>query len=286
MKSGSAKDIGGAALGSKATAQTEGARRTGATPAPRRSPGRPSLSKEELLDKALDVFLEHGFERTSIDAITAAAGVAKRTVYLRYGDKKSLFKAALERAIEEWIVPIETLRAVETDDLEQTLVSVARLLVANVTSPAGIRLLRITNSESGHMPEIGAFTYEQGTARTTAYLADLFHRRLGPHGHSATSCASAASAFLQLVCGPSTTMAWGVEIDEEAIERHTLYCVRLFLRGLLHVDGARPARSASDDIEAADAFEARNLRDENRRLRKLLVSAMLETASLREAQKN
>src|ERR1700756_978146 len=83
-----------------------------------RGPGRPTLSNEELLDKALDIFLEKGFERTSIDAITAAAGMAKRTVYLRYSDKTALFKAALERAIEEWIVPIAVLRAAETDDLE------------------------------------------------------------------------------------------------------------------------------------------------------------------------
>src|SRR4029453_705548 len=84
----------------------------------RRRPGRPTLSNEQLLDRALDLFLEQGFERTSIDAITAAAGMAKRTVYARYGDKLSLFRAALHRAIEEWIVPVERLRAAETEDLE------------------------------------------------------------------------------------------------------------------------------------------------------------------------
>ena len=83
--------------------------------------GRPTLSNAELLDKALDLFLARGFERTSIDAITTAARMAKRTVYRRYGDKTALFKAALQRAIEEWIVPAERLRAAETDDFEATL---------------------------------------------------------------------------------------------------------------------------------------------------------------------
>lgn len=246
-----------------------------AKPAPRRSPGRPSLSNEELLDKALDVFLEHGFERASIDAITAAAGVAKRTVYLRYGDKQSLFKAALERAIEDWIVPIETLRAVETADLEETLLAVAHVLVTNVTSSAGIRLLRITNAESGHMPEIGAFSYERGTARTTAYLSELLRRRL--RGLSQAHADSAASAFLQLICGPSTTMAWGVAIDAEEIEQHTQFCVRLFLHGVApNKTTAKPLTSASS--------EARELREENRRLRQLLVTAMLEAASLKDGR--
>ena len=67
----------------------------------RRGPGRPTLSNEELLDTALDLFLENGFERTSIEAICSAAGMAKRTVYARYGDKTSLFQAAINRAIDD-----------------------------------------------------------------------------------------------------------------------------------------------------------------------------------------
>src|SRR6516165_5135647 len=106
---------------------------------PARRPGRPSLSNEALLDKALDLFLEMGFERTSIDAITAAAGMAKRTVYLRYEDKTTLFKAALERAINEWIVPVARLRAAEMEDLETTLLRVGQILLSNVMSPAGLR---------------------------------------------------------------------------------------------------------------------------------------------------
>ena len=146
-----------------------------------RRPGRPSLTNEQLLDRALDLFLEQGFERTSIEAICAAAGMAKRTVYARYGDKTSLFKAALQRAIEEWIVPVERLRAAEGVDLEQSLLSVGGILLANIMSPAGLRLLRLTNAESGRLPEIGAYNVQAGTEPTIAYLAELFRRQ---HGRS------------------------------------------------------------------------------------------------------
>ena len=128
----------------------------------KRRPGRPTLSNEQLLDTALDLFLENGFERTSIEAITAAAGMAKRTVYARYGDKTTLFKAALTRAIEEWIVPVQRLQAAESEDIEDTLVTIGQILVANVLSPGGLRLLRLTNAVSGHMPEIGAFNVQKG----------------------------------------------------------------------------------------------------------------------------
>ena len=219
-----------------------------------RRPGRPSLSNEQLLDHALDLFLAQGFERTSIEAICAAAGMAKRTVYARYGDKTTLFRAALQRVIEEWIVPIDRLRAAEADDLEASLLAIGQILLANIMSPAGLRLLRLTNSESSRSPEIGAYNVEQGTEPTIAYLADLFTRRLA--GTIARPDArAAAEGFLHLVTGPAIDAAWGVKRDELSLSRHIASCVRLFLHGL--------QGGGSGDGAALEA--------ENRRLREKLA---------------
>jgi AcrR family transcriptional regulator len=262
----------------------------------RQGPGRPTLTNEELLDKALDLFLEKGFERTTIDAITASAGMAKRTVYLRYSDKTALFKAALQRAIEDWIVPVERLRAAESDDVEETLLRVGQILMENLMTPAGLRLLRITNAESARMPEIGAYTHENGTAPTIAYLADLIQRRI-PFRSDIANPEEAAFAFLYLVaCGPATMAAWGVVLDKAAIDRHTQYCVRLFLYGLLPREASGGAmRSANGngnaqsrrthaemDVPRPEHWQA--LQTENRRLRKLLLDSMLQVAALKERQ--
>jgi len=201
-------------------------------------PGRPTKQQieernQELLDHALDLFLEKGFEGTTIRDITASVGMAKRTVTQRYGDKVSLFKAALQRAIDKWVVPIERLRAAESDDLEQTLLAIARILVGNILSPAGLRLLWITNTESYRMPEIGAYTHDQGTRPTIEYLADLFRRRLS-EGRGFPDAERYAMSFLNLVVGsPARTMAWGIPLDQADIEARTRHCVHLFLNGIL-----------------------------------------------------
>lgn len=240
-------------------------------PKVRRRPGRPTLSNEQLLDKALDLFLEQGFERTSIDAITAAAGMAKRTVYARYGDKTSLFKAALTRAIEEWIVPVDSLRAVETDDLEESLLAIGRILVANILSPAGLRLMRLTNAESGRMPEIGAYSVKIGTEPTQAYLADLFARHLGKDTSRLATAEDAAQAFLNLVVGgPANASAWGVVFDEETIDRQVRFSVHMMLHGLL-------------PLHAGGGESAAQLEDENLRLKKLLAETLIDMDRLRGA---
>lgn len=209
-------------MGQASSAQAAGA--------PRRRPGRPSLSNEALLDKALDLFLENGFAGTSIDAITAAAGMAKRTVYARYGDKTQLFKAALARAIDDWIIPIEQLRALEEDDLQRTLIRISDVLIANVLSPGGLRLMRLTNAESVRMPEISSENVRRGTAPTLAYLADLFERRMNL---SPTLSEPASAAFLNLiVSGPANAAAWGVQLAVEDVEQQTRFGVQIFLHGL------------------------------------------------------
>lgn len=235
--------------------------------APRR-PRRPSLNNEEFLDKALDLFLERGFERSSIEEITSTAGMAKRTVYLRYGDKKSLFKAALKRAIEDWIVPVERLKAAERDDLEESLLAIGQLLVDNILSPAGLRLLRVTNAESGRMPEIGAYTVQQGTEPTIAFLADLFRRHIGRGGGDFPDAEDAAEAFIHLVVGgPAIAAAWGVVRDKAAIDRRVRYSVRWFLHGLL----PQSRMVTTPDSE-----------DENNRLKKLLAESMIQLDHARE----
>ena len=228
-------------------AETDQAETAGA----RRRPGRPSLSNAQLLAHALDLFLEQGFERTSIEAICQAAGMAKRTVYARYGDKEALFKAALQSAIEDWIVPIGTLRAAESGDLEASLLAIARILVANLMSPAGLRLRRLTKAESGRMPEIGAYNVRAGTQPTIAFLADLFVRRAGQPQATAPL---AGQAFLNMVVGgPALTAAWGVAVDPAEVDAHTRYAVHLFLHGLL---ADRPSPHIDTALAALDAARA------------------------------
>src|SRR5262245_38515921 len=109
--------------------------------------GRPTRAQaeqrhEELLDLALELFLEKGFELVTIDSIAAAVGMTKRTMYARYADKRALFKAAVQRAIDRWVLPVEAMQAVVTDDLEASLLAIARLRMTNSISPAGLRLQR------------------------------------------------------------------------------------------------------------------------------------------------
>lgn len=200
--------------------------------------GRPTLEQarlrhEELLDEALEQFLEKGFVMTTIDAIAVAVGMTKRTVYSRYVDKKALFAAAVQRAIERWIVPVQALQVLDTNDLEGTLTAVARIRMQNANSPAGLRLQRILNAESYRFPEIFALAYDQGTVPTVNFLADLLRRHTKAGTIRVKQPEIAALSFLSMVIGaPSRAMLWGDSVDEKLLKERVRICVGLFLNGV------------------------------------------------------
>jgi TetR/AcrR family transcriptional regulator of autoinduction and epiphytic fitness len=64
----------------------------------RRRPGRP-VSREKqsaLLEAAIAEFQKHGYEGASTDAIAAAAGISKRTLYNHFPSKEALFRSLVE----------------------------------------------------------------------------------------------------------------------------------------------------------------------------------------------
>ena len=64
---------------------------------------------EAILQGAMQEFLTHGFAGTTMDKVTAAAGVSKTTVYSYFQDKEKLFIALIERLIKSHGVALNKL---------------------------------------------------------------------------------------------------------------------------------------------------------------------------------
>jgi AcrR family transcriptional regulator len=200
--------------------------------------GRPTraqqeLRHEELLNIALDIFLERGFEQTTMEEIATHVGMSKRTVYARYEDKGALFKAAVRRAIKRYTVPRAALEAVATDDLEETLAAIARLRIANVATPVATKLQRILSAQSYRFPELFKAAFEEGAGPTVSFLSDLFVRYSKLGEINVTEPQRAATAFLSLVVGgPARIIVSGNVLDAAEMERHIRFAVGLFLGGV------------------------------------------------------
>ena len=61
--------------------------------------GRPGHSLDSLLDTAVAVFIERGYEATSMDELAARLGVTKSAIYHHVPSKVELLRLALDRAL-------------------------------------------------------------------------------------------------------------------------------------------------------------------------------------------
>jgi AcrR family transcriptional regulator len=104
----------------------------------------PERRRPQVLDAALGLFLDRGYEGTSMDAIAAAAEVSKPVVYACFASKDELFRALLAREEERILAEIQAPFAEERDlsDPEATLIEgMTGFLRAVAASPDVYRLI-------------------------------------------------------------------------------------------------------------------------------------------------
>ncbi len=70
---------------------------------------RQARKREAILEAAMQLFIAHGYRKTTVDEVAGTAGVAKGTVYLYYRNKAELFLHAIalqKRAYLEAMAPV------------------------------------------------------------------------------------------------------------------------------------------------------------------------------------
>ncbi|ADD44682.1 TetR/AcrR family transcriptional regulator [Stackebrandtia nassauensis] len=161
--------------------------------------------RNAVMAAAFDVFSREGYQQAHVDQIAARAKVAKATVYNHFGDKETLFRAAIE--------------ALSEAALARNLAAVARLDEAGADpGPAltdvGVRLIdcyceeqswalrRLLYAETPRFPDLVALVQDRVAVPVVRALADRL-ARLSLAGLLATDDADAAAEqFTALLTGP------------------------------------------------------------------------------------
>jgi TetR/AcrR family transcriptional regulator, mexJK operon transcriptional repressor len=147
--------------------------RGAATPS-RRSPR--LASGGAIREAAATLFLERGYQGTSLDEIAAAAKVSKQTIYTHFANKEELFADLVlgnaDRVDQFVATMLRTFNAAR--DVESGLHELARLYVRFLVRPEVLQLRRLVIAEAGRYPALARTYYERVPQRVYAALAALF----------------------------------------------------------------------------------------------------------------
>jgi AcrR family transcriptional regulator len=111
--------------------------------------GRPGHSLDSLLDVAVDVFNERGYDATSMDELAARLGITKSAIYHHVPSKVELLRLALDRALDALFAVTEepgATRGAAIDRLEHVVRGSVRVLVEEL--PFVTLLLRVRGNSA------------------------------------------------------------------------------------------------------------------------------------------
>ncbi|MBQ9240039.1 MAG: TetR/AcrR family transcriptional regulator [Duodenibacillus sp.] len=130
-----------------------------------------------LLSAAVDVFLERGYERASLDEIIARSGGSKSAVYALCGSKQGLFIAALSMMLED-VYEAYMAQYREGRSWREELAVFAEVFLSSMMKPRTIGCTRLVYAESAALPEVGRWYYQEAMQRCYHSFAKVLENSL------------------------------------------------------------------------------------------------------------
>jgi AcrR family transcriptional regulator len=138
----------------------------------RRAEARP----DEVLDAALELFIEKGFAATRVDDIAKRAGLSKGAVYLYFPSKEALLEGLVRRAI----VPIadSALGAIHDYEGDPRIVMtmVLKMLAGRLADPRVIAMPKLIFREAMGFPELARMYRAEVLDRVIPAIEGLLRR--------------------------------------------------------------------------------------------------------------
>lgn len=166
-------------------------------------PPRSARKRQTILSAGQQLFLNNGYQGTSMDQVAATAAVSKQTVYKHFGEKRELLFAIVTDALDTVSGAIlERIAALpDGDDVHADLVALAVDYLHAVLDERVVQLRRLVIGEANRLPELARLYYEHAPLRTMAALTDAFARLHDSGVLNAPQPAFAAEHFAFLIVG-------------------------------------------------------------------------------------
>ena len=139
---------------------------------------RTQQTRQRIRAAAHRLFLQQGYQATSVDAILVEAGISsKETLYRHYANKEALFADVLSHLTMEQPGFSEKLAAMpapqDLPSLREDLMMLAREILSMMIQPGYLPLVRMIITEAPRFPQLPALFFSTVTQRGLNIMATL-----------------------------------------------------------------------------------------------------------------
>ena len=197
-------------------------------------------SRIEAIQAAAEaVFLERGYEATSLDAVAQRANASKATIYAHFGSKLGLFEAIIQNVIAQVQVPLQAPGSVPAGE---ALARFGAGFITFMTSPGPLAFYRLLVTKGTDMPELAQLWFTNGPRRIIGIVGAYLEDRTRAGELDVPEPELAAELFLMSLRGTIHLQALTGLLKppfDELIAAKVRAAVTMFLRAY----GKPPARS-------------------------------------------
>ncbi|WP_050886844.1 TetR/AcrR family transcriptional regulator [Bradyrhizobium sp. ORS 285] len=173
--------------------------------------GRGELKHAQILDSARTLFLEGGFDNTSVDAIARLAGVSKATLYGHFADKDALLLALVEDDCGRRREPL-WIETGEIITLERDLRDIARRFLSMFLDDRGLAMHRLIMACASRYPAVAQAFMKAGPDRCDAEVAAFLRAAQKQGLLDIGNVRLAATQFLTLIQG-RLPLTWALSMQ-------------------------------------------------------------------------
>ena len=187
------------------------------------------LKRDHILEAAIRIFAERGFQRATIHDIAVEAGVADGTIYTAFKNKAALLLAILDAK------PGEMPEALPSNSQNDPALIIRHLLAKQweALTPKKLAMLRVVLSEALVDPEVRTLYMEQVIAPVVNHPRGPFANLPPSAGLSITNLPMTMRLLTGAFFGLVMLRLLGDETLEREAEQIPEYLSKLVLEGLL-----------------------------------------------------
>ncbi|RRJ83780.1 TetR/AcrR family transcriptional regulator [Aestuariirhabdus litorea] len=186
--------------------------------------------RDQILEAAVTLFIEQGFDATSMDQIAQLASVSKQTVYSHFGNKEELFSASIRcKCISHQLAEADFR---EFNDPRSALATIALRFHELLHSPEAIHVHRTCVAQSETHPQLSSLFFKEGPNSMFEQVARLLESFSARGLLRVEEPRFAAVQFLMMVHGESRLrLELNVPpLPEEENQRYIDNCIDAFMR--------------------------------------------------------
>ncbi|MER7922322.1 TetR/AcrR family transcriptional regulator [Streptomyces sp. NPDC096057] len=135
-------------------------------------------SRLRILDAAVEIAGERGYDGTSIAAVSAKCGLPASSIYWHFKDKDDLIAAVIERSFETWLAAVELPGEESGTSLERCVTMAANVARSLVDAPDFLRLGLMLALERRPVEPRGRTVYLQvrgiASEKVSGIIGELF----------------------------------------------------------------------------------------------------------------